>query len=68
MSQKQTVKQILEKDGEINNLWCLQNGIWRLGAVIKDLRDDGMDIETEYNTKRVGKNTHYKIKRKETLF
>lgn len=67
-SQKEIVREILEKNGEISNKWCIDHGIWRLSAVILMLRREGLKIETEYNTERVGKNTHYILKPKNTLF
>lgn len=68
MTQEEIVKEKLEKEGQVTNLWALQHGIWRLGAVIHDLRQKGLDIETIYNTPEVKKNTHYKLKQKLTLF
>jgi hypothetical protein len=68
LSQKQIIKSKLEKEGEVNNKWCLDNGIWRLSDIVLHLRSEGMEIDTEYGTERVGKNTHYKLIRKETLF
>ena len=67
-SQKEIIRQKLRDEGEVNNKWCLDNGIWRLSAIILHLRRDGLNIETEFNTERVGRNTHYKLTPKETLF
>ena len=44
----------LEKYGQINNLWAINNGIWRLGAVINRLRNDGLKIEGGYLPKADG--------------
>ncbi len=60
MSQKKLIKQILEDKGEVDNLWCIQNGIWRLGDIIFRLRNEGLNIKTIYNPE-VSKNTHYKL-------
>lgn len=68
MSQKEYVKNKLLTDGEISNLHCIQHGIWRLGALIHLLREEGHDIETVYNTEEVGRNTHYRLKPKQTLW
>ena len=67
-SQVEIVREKLYREGEVNNLWALTSGIWRLGAVIKILRDDGENIETEFNTERVGKNCHYKLIPRKTLW
>jgi len=68
-NQKEIIKAKLENEGQVNNKWCLENGIWRLSDIILHLRrDDKLDITTEYNTERVGKNTHYHYHPKGTLF
>jgi len=68
-SQKDIIREKLEKEGVITNLWAIQNGIWRLSDIILHLRrDDRMNITTEYNTELVGKNTHYHLVRKNTLW
>lgn len=58
-SQKQIVWEKLRNDGEITNLWAIQNHIWRLGAVIKVLRDEGKQIDGDYL--RGTKNFQYTI-------
>jgi len=45
-SQEQRVMSRLEKYGKVNNLWAIQNGIWRLGARIFNLRSQGVKIKT----------------------
>lgn len=67
MTQKQIVKDKLDTFGVVDNLWCIRNGIWRLGAIINELRKEGMDIWTEFNNEKVGRNCHYHYK-KLTLF
>lgn len=48
-TQKQVVKSKLREDGEITNLWCIQNNIWRLGAIIHEIRkEDGWDIDGDF--------------------
>lgn len=47
-TQKQIVWEKLRNDGEITNLWAIQNQIWRLGAVIKVLRDEGKEIDGDF--------------------
>ncbi len=59
LSQKQIVGRELKSYGVITNLWAIKNGIWRLGAVIFDLRKAGWEIETTM----VGKIAHYTIDR-----
>ena len=68
MSNKQTVKNILERDGEITNFWCIENRILRLSDIIFRLKNEGMEIETEYKGSKGNKNCKYILKRKETLF
>ena len=58
---KEIVKEILEQEGEIHNLWCWQNGIWRLSDIIFQLRTEGMNIETIYMKEGVGRNCHYRL-------
>ena len=63
MSQKSIVLAKLKSEGSISNLWAIQNGMWRLGAIIKDLRDEGFDIETDYQPSKT-KVTTYRFKSK----
>ncbi len=60
-TQAAIVRNRLERYGFIANKWAIQSGIWRLAAVIADLRAEGMGITTEYGTKKVGRNTHYRL-------
>ena len=60
-NQIQIIKDKLEKEGSISNLWALHNFIWRLGARIHDLRLEGWDIETVYVNKKGERNTEYKL-------
>lgn len=56
-SQKETIKNILLKKGKINNFDAIMKlHVWRLGAVICELREDGMEIEGEFLVKN-GKQT-----------
>jgi len=63
-TQKQIVLEKLQREGEIFNVWCFQNGILRLGDIIHRLRKDGHNIETDDSRK----NCRYKLISKETLF
>jgi len=63
MTQREIVLKKLKNEGTITNMWAIQNGIWRLGARIAELRTEGLNIETEFNTRKVGKNTHYHLKK-----
>lgn len=47
-TQEQIVTMRLNRYGQINNLWAINNGMWRLGAIICELRKKGMKIEGEY--------------------
>lgn len=58
-TQRQKVEEILRRDGQISNFYCLDNRITiRLGAIIHLLRDDGWDIVTEME----GANCIYKLR------
>ena len=46
-SQKTFVKQELAKHGFITRNKCIRNYISRLSAIIFDLKDDGIDMETK---------------------
>lgn len=65
MSLKQTQIEIISNkllnEGFITNLWCINNQIWRLGARIEELRQDGWDIETIYANRKGERNTTYKL-------
>lgn len=61
ITQKARVRNRLTRYGFVSNLWAIQSGIWRLAAVVADLRAEGMSIETEFNTEKVGRNTHYRL-------
>mgnify|MGYP001615154330 CR=1 FL=1 len=47
-TQKSIIADKLKADGEVSNLWAITNNIWRLGAVIKNLRDSGWEISGDY--------------------
>lgn len=48
-SQKQIVKDKLLNKGEVNNLDCINSGIWRLSDIILHLRKEGLNIQTIYH-------------------
>lgn len=49
MTQKEKIRFYLLKDGKINNFFCLENKLTiRLGAIIHELRKEGMPIEGAY--------------------
>lgn len=50
-TQEDKVKYILKTYGVINNFWAIENKILRLGAIIKNLRDDGINIEGVWGEK-----------------
>ena len=68
-SQEQQVKEMLGKYGYVTNFWAIHNYILRLGAIIKNLRDDGLEIEGMFGAKLNGapkshdKNFYYFTKR-----
>jgi hypothetical protein len=47
-TQEEIVKMRLTRYGSISNLWAITHNIWRLGAVICDLRKKGMNITGSY--------------------
>ena len=67
MSQKQLIKQKLLEKGEVDNLWCINNGIWRLSDIILRLRNDGLNIVTEYHPEQT-KVCKYRLIPKDRLF
>jgi hypothetical protein len=48
LTQQEIVEMRLKRYGQINNLWAMNNGIWRLSHVILLLRDKGLKIDGEY--------------------
>lgn len=57
-TQLDIIKEILRRDGQIDNFHCFENKITlRLGARMWDLQQDGWRFET----KKVGKNYIYKV-------
>jgi hypothetical protein len=62
-SQVALVRNRLKKHGVITNGWALSQRpmITRLASIIFVLRGEGMNIETEYGTKKVKKNAHYRL-------
>jgi len=54
-SQRRIVEAMMKKDGYVRNDVCvLQKSIWRLGAIICEMRKDGWEIETDYLVKKDG--------------
>lgn len=47
-TQVQIVENRLNRYGQINNLYAINQGIWRLSHVILLLREQGLKIEGEY--------------------
>lgn len=56
MTQKDRVKQRIKEVGYIDNVWCFNNRILRLAAIISGLKQDGYDFRTEMPP---DKNCHY---------
>ena len=65
-TQKQWVKEQIKSNGFITRNQCLKNFISRLGAIIFELKEEGMEFETGYietETKyRKGKDFKYTLK------
>jgi len=59
MTQTQIIKNRIEKYGFVENLWSIKNNIWRLGARVNELRNDGMKIDTIFKNKKGERNTKY---------
>lgn len=65
MEQKTQQDIVLEKlirEGEVSNKWAIFNGIWRLGAVICQLKKAGWNIDGDFEVVngRKSKNFIYK--------
>ena len=61
-TQESVVLRKLKRDGKIRNLWAIQNRIWRLSAVVFNLRAEGHRIDTVYNRDGIGRNTMYVLR------
>lgn len=62
-TQLEVVREMLQKEGHISNVWAFQHYILRLGAIIHTLRhDEGMEIETLYENKMGFRNCIYYLK------
>lgn len=62
MTSKQTIIEILRKEGEIDNHYCIDRRITtRLGAVIHKLKQQGWDFDTVINHQT--KNCTYQVKK-----
>lgn len=74
MTQTEKILSRIKNHGHVDNFWAIDNYILRLGARIKDLRDDGIDIRS-VNGRELGKEKKYHknqyyfiVKKQETLF
>ena len=64
MTQKEKVKNRIRKVGYVDNFWAIENYILRLGAIICDLRKNGMSFSGAFGKelgkeRRVWKNFYY---------
>ena len=57
LSNKQKVINMLSVHGQINNLYALKHGIWRLSDVIFRLKREGWTIGGEFLMDKKGKQT-----------
>lgn len=62
LTQKEIVKDILRRDGVIDNFWCINNYILRLGAIICDLQKEGWKFERKWGENEHRKNSYYYVK------
>lgn len=68
-TQEQIVKETLAHNGYVTNFWAIQNYILRLGAIIHELRKQGIDITSAYGSHIRGsdpkdkKNCYYMLTR-----
>lgn len=68
-TQEQTVKEALAQHGFVTNLWAIENYILRLGAIIHELRKQGIDITSAMGSNIRGtmrhnnKNCYYMLTR-----
>lgn len=52
LTQRQRIINKLEADGEVSNLWAIDNYILRLGAIIHELRLLGWEFEGKFGKER----------------
>ena len=65
MEQKTQQDIVLEKlirEGEVSNKWAIFNGIWRLGAVICQLKKAGWNIDGDFEEVNGHKTKNYVYK------
>jgi hypothetical protein len=62
-SQIALIKEILLRDGSVSRNWALSNYISRLGAIIWELKNEGMKIEGKWVKTAHGRDfVYYRIK------
>jgi len=67
MTQKEKIKEILERDGRVDNFYCIDQRISiRLGAIINVLKSEGWNFRGDYLEGT--KNYCYWVIPKKTLF
>lgn len=60
-TQKQRVIEKLLEKGKVDNFWAFHNYILRLGAIICELRQSGIEITTHYKNIKGHKNCVYEL-------
>lgn len=60
-TQKQRVIEKLLEKGKVDNFWAFHNYILRLGAIICELRQQGIEITTHYKNIKGHKNCIYEL-------
>lgn len=60
-TQKQRVIEKLLEKGKVDNFWAFNNYILRLGAIIWNLRQQGIEITTHYKNIKGHKNCIYEL-------
>lgn len=58
--QQRVIEKLLEK-GKVDNFWAFHNYILRLGAIIWELRRNGIEITTHYKNIKGHKNCVYEL-------
>ena len=60
-TQKEVVRARIERIGVVHNFWAFNNYILRLGAIIFELRREGMKLEGSFGTGKNKKNYYYRL-------
>ena len=61
MTQKQVIISKLKEQGYVDNFWCVNNYILRLGAIICDLKKEGWEFRGKFGDNAHRKNFYYYV-------